>query len=173
MELKTASIRILNQLSALIGSISQDEFTQPLPVLNDSTLGQHIRHTIEFFTCLQYGIVKGVVNYDQREHDKSIESDKLIALNRIDGIEKFVNECDIDQDLMLEMSYGDQDAPNTRVKSNILRELAYNIEHSVHHMAIIKIGALSLNEDLRVPADFGVAASTIRYQQNQSHEISA
>lgn len=173
MELKAASLRILNQLTELINSLSQEEFTQPLPVLNGSTLGQHIRHTVEFFTCLENGIDKGFVNYDQREHDKSIESDKLIALNKIEAVESFVKQCELEKDLTLEMSYSNDDQPNTKVRSNVQRELAYNIEHGVHHMAIIKIGALALKPNLQLAKDFGVAASTIRYQQNQSKEISA
>lgn len=173
MELKAASIRILNQLSGLINTLSQDEFTKPLPVLNSSTLGQHIRHTIEFFTCLQNGIADRLVNYDQREHNKAIESDRKVALANIKAIKIFIADCNVDQDLTLEMSYGLEDQPNTQVKSNFQRELAYNIEHCVHHMAIIKIGALALKDDLQLPADFGVAASTIRYQKNKSQEVSA
>lgn len=160
-------------MSGLINALSQDEFTKPLPVLNNSTLGQHIRHTIEFFTCLQNGITKGLVNYDQREHNKAIESNKLIALSNIEAIEQFIEGCDANQDLTLEMSYGHEDQPNTQVKSNFQRELAYNIEHCVHHMAIIKIGALALKDGLQLPLDFGVAASTIRYQKNLSQEASA
>jgi hypothetical protein len=48
------------------------------------------------------------------------------------------------------------------------RELVYNIEHVVHHMALVKIGLKELLPDLDLPDDFGVAVSTIRYQHSEA-----
>jgi hypothetical protein len=49
--------------------------------------------------------------------------------------------------------------------TNYFRELTYNIEHAVHHMAIIKIGIREVANYVTLPADFGIAASTIRYKE--------
>jgi len=42
------------------------------------------------------------------------------------------------------------------------RELQYNIEHAVHHLAIIKIGVKTLEDSFKLDDNFGIAASTIR-----------
>jgi hypothetical protein len=32
------------------------QYTQPLTVFNGSSLGQHVRHTVEFFQCLYWDL---------------------------------------------------------------------------------------------------------------------
>jgi hypothetical protein len=54
------------------------------------------------------------------------------------------------------------------IDTNATRELVYNIEHAVHHMAIIKIGVREIATYIDLPTDFGIAASTIRYKEHAS-----
>jgi hypothetical protein len=69
-----------------VTQINEHDFTRPAETLSNSTIGQHIRHTLEFFLCLEHGYGNGVVNYDKRAHDKLIESDKYIAISAIERI---------------------------------------------------------------------------------------
>lgn len=168
MELKNAALRILDQLSNLINELSDKDFNQPLIILNNATLGQHIRHTLEFFICLQDGLDEGKINYDKRRHDKAIETDRILSLSKIQEIVQFLSNSHGNKNLVLELVYGDTENDTHQIDSNFARELAYNIEHGVHHMAIVKIGALALRPTLQLPVDFGVASSTIRYRNNQA-----
>ncbi|MCA1746680.1 MAG: hypothetical protein LC655_03220, partial [Bacteroidales bacterium] len=52
------------------------------------------------------------------------------------------------------------------ISSSVGRELAYCIEHSIHHQAIIKAGLIDLNCTELVSSEFGVAYSTIRYRND-------
>jgi len=62
----------------------------------------------------------------------------------------------------------DQDSRAVKqVKSNLMRELAYNLEHAIHHMALIRIVLNQQFPDVKVDANFGVAYSTIRYNKDQ------
>ncbi len=54
------------------------------------------------------------------------------------------------------------------IASNFYRELIYNIEHAVHHMAIMKIGVLEVAPYVSMPLDFGVAVSTIRHKKSET-----
>jgi uncharacterized damage-inducible protein DinB len=163
-QLKIACISILDQLSIAIGQLTETEFIRPSETLSGSSIGQHLRHTLEFFICLEQGCDKGVINYDKRAHDKLIESDKEVALLAIDRIGRFILKQAQDKSLVLEVGYDLNSDENVSVQTNYFRELTYNIEHAVHHMAIMKIGIREVAPRTSIPADFGVAASTLRYR---------
>lgn len=165
MNLPHACIQILDQLDSLVHQIDEKDFTRPSEALSRSTIGQHLRHTLEFFLCFEQGFACGVVNYDKRAHDKLIESDKFIAIDAIRKIRFFVENLAVERPLKLEVGYDLSSEEFVTVDTNSTRELVYNIEHAVHHMAIMKIGIREVAGYLRLPADFGIAASTVRYKE--------
>ncbi|HYC86308.1 MAG TPA: hypothetical protein VEB86_13840 [Chryseosolibacter sp.] len=165
MNLKQPCLHILNQLGDLVGSIQDQDFSRPSNTLSNSTLGQHLRHTLEFFICMEEGSKRGVINYDKRDHDKLIESDRILALDAIGRIKKFIQGIESDKSLKLEVGYDLNEERYITVETNVTRELVYNIEHAVHHMAIMKIGIREVAPYIELPFDFGVAASTVRYKQ--------
>ena len=165
MKIETACSDILNQLSNLVNQISEKDYSKPVSSLNGSTIGQHIRHTVEFFMCLKQGVKIGSINYDKRAHDKQIETDKFSAMSALSQIHEFLNEMVYNPQLILEVSYNLNNDKGIAVNTNYYRELIYNIEHAVHHMAIIKIGIKEVAPYISLPHEFGVAASTIRYQE--------
>jgi hypothetical protein len=170
MEISTSAIRILDQLRDVTEAIDSNHFGKPSTSLSGSTIGQHLRHTLEFFICFEQGFQRGRLNYDKRAHDKLIETDKFIALSTIESIKDFVTNIDFDKDLQLEVSYDLASDSFTTVNTNSLRELVYNIEHAVHHMAIMKIGIREVAPYLNLPSDFGVAASTVRFQKETEYK---
>jgi uncharacterized damage-inducible protein DinB len=165
MNLTEACSNILNQLTDLVEQISESDYVKPAETLSHSTIGQHLRHTLEFFMCFEHGFDKGVVNYDKRAHDKLIESDKFLALASIDRITGFVNHL-TDKRLQLEVGYDLEKETFVTIDTTATRELVYNIEHAVHHMAIMKIGIKEIASYIKLAPDFGIAASTIRYKEN-------
>lgn len=162
MHLAKAAITILNQLADLVNQISESDFTRPTELLNGSTIGQHVRHTLEFFVCLERGCRSGMVNYDLRDHDRSIERDRSLALSVIRRANDFVSGLEGNKSLMLEAGYHPEDDTFISIETNIQRELMYNIEHAVHHMAIIKIAVREIAPYVSLNSEFGIAASTLR-----------
>jgi hypothetical protein len=69
--------------------------------------------------------------------------------------------------LKLEVGYKPDSEETMVIATNYLRELTYNIEHAVHHMAIMKIGIREVAGYINLPIDFGVAVSTIRYKDSE------
>jgi len=165
MSLVLASKDILNQLKGVIEQLKEQDFSKSIPVLNNSTIGQHCRHTLEFYTCLKNSLDSGVINYDKRDHDKVIETDKLLSIALIDELKTFLESCKDNVSLKLESCYSIEGNEVDVVDSNLNRELAYNIEHAIHHMAIIKIGLKSIAPYVEIPEHFGVAVSTVKYQR--------
>ncbi len=166
MQLSDACTAILDQLSDIIHQLNEDDFSRPSAILSNSTIGQHSRHTLEFFLCLEQGFQKGHVNYDKRAHDKLIESDKFIALNAIRRIREFIVGQKSDQPLKLEVGYERESEQCITIDTNYFRELTYNIEHAVHHMAIVKIGLQDIAPYVTFPPDFGIAVSTMRHRES-------
>ncbi len=164
-QLLTACKSILDQLEDMVQQIDEKDFCKPSGTLSHSTMGQHLRHTLEFFICLKSGFEIGLVNYDLRNHDKLLEGDKFIAMASLREIQDFVSNHTEDKMLKLEMAY-ERDCENRMtVETNYWRELVYNIEHAVHHMAIMKIGIREVAPYVNLSADFGIAVSTLRYKE--------
>lgn len=164
-QLITACKSILDQLEDLVVQIDEKDFCKPSVTLSQSTIGQHLRHTLEFFVCLRSGFDAGLVNYDKRSHDKLVETDKFIALSSLRGIHEFISDHREDKLLQLELAY-ERDCENWMIiNSNYQRELVYNIEHAVHHMAIMKIGIREVAPYVNLSPEFGIAVSTLRYNE--------
>src|SRR5690606_4703801 len=103
------------------------------------------------------------VNYDLRNRDTSLEVSTDKCIKTINKIIFFLTETRDDFELELSANYSLSDESEVvTLNSTFLRELLYNVEHTIHHLAIIKIGIKSLNVNLVIDETFGVAASTIR-----------
>lgn len=151
--------KTLDELVCLLGQLSNDDFTSPCKALSNSTIGEHTRHIIEMFQCLENQYESGVVNYDKRNRDYRIQSNTEFALQCISDIKKqLVKE---EKTLVLQQII---DREELRINSNYSRELLYNLEHCIHHQALIKVAVLQLDH-LQIDADFGVARSTIEYRK--------
>jgi hypothetical protein len=151
---------VLNELADLIAQMSSDEYTMRSVNLSGATIGQHTRHIIELFQCLYDGYNGGTVNYEKRKRDIRIETDKDVAILCMEDI--LSNICKEDKHLMLDASF----AGDTKisVNSSYNRELIYNLEHAIHHMALIRVGILELTS-ISLSEKFGVAPSTIEYRR--------
>ena len=165
MTLHQTADELLNQLKDIIHQLEDGHFSAQVPVLNNSTVGQHIRHTIEFFLCLMDGKRDGSINYDERKHDVFIEQDSKLALQVIESIQEFLNKEPKDFEMKLIANYSHLDDINQEMPSSFFRELAYNIEHTIHHMALLKIAVQQNYSYVKLPDHFGVASSTVRHQQ--------
>jgi hypothetical protein len=164
MNLNNACTNILAQLSDFVEQLSEFDFSKPSETLSHATIGQHLRHTLEFFICFEQGYASGVINYDKRSHDVLIETDKFIALSTINRIGNFIQSLVEEKELKLEVGYDLGKDEFITIKTTAHRELAYNIEHAIHHMAIIKIGIREVAPYVKLSPDFGIAASTIRHK---------
>lgn len=161
MQLKTSICNLLDQLQYVIEQLTNEEYTQPIKLLSNSSIGQHTRHILEFFIELNKGYATGIVDYDQRTRNHAIESDKFFTINLIAEITGCLEKPD--RELLMNVELGGEN-PSLQVYTNYYRELVYNLEHTVHHMAIIRIGATSISA-VSIPGEFGVAASTLKYRK--------
>jgi len=162
MQLREPISNLLEQLQYVIDELTPIQYTQPVKLLSQSSIGQHTRHILEFFVELNKGYETGMVDYDKRIRNKNIEADKDFAITTISQIGATIQKPD--KELLLQAEYGEGEAHSAQVFSNYYRELVYNLEHTVHHMALIRIGVNAVS-NVVIPDEFGVAASTLKYRK--------
>lgn len=153
---------VLLQLKDVLLQLSDDEYTAPSSLLNNSSVGAHTRHIIELFQCLFSGYYTGTINYDERKRDKKIESDRFFATQLLLGIIEEVDKPD--KLLKLRGLFSEQENEELEINTNFFRETVYNLEHSIHHMALIRV-AIKEVASIKITENFGVATSTIQYKK--------
>ncbi|HLK27512.1 MAG TPA: hypothetical protein VKT28_02950 [Puia sp.] len=162
MQLQQAVNNVFVQLSATLQQLSDKEYSQPCTSLFKNTIGQHVRHIIELFQCLEHGYDSGIINYEKRKRDVLIENNRQIAEMLLQEIHDKLNMPN--KELFLEACYDDVSNEQLSLSTNYYREIAYNLEHTIHHMALIRTGVNEVSKIL-LPENFGVAASTIKHRK--------
>lgn len=150
---------VLIQLIEGIQQLTYDEYTERIPLLSKSTIGEHTRHIIEFFQQLFAGYEIGKINYDNRKRDLRMQEDIDFAVECIANIIQQLDKPD--KPLYLS---GLCIANEEGILTNYYRELLVNVEHCIHHQAIIKVGFLFFEKTENIEA-FGVAKSTLEYRK--------
>ena len=149
----------LTELSDLLSQLGNSDYTKTCYDLSNATIGEHTRHIIEMFQCLENQYNVAVVNYDDRKRDYQIQTDVEFARKAIGTVISNLNKPN--KNVVLQQII---DGEELRIESNYYRELLYNLEHCIHHQALIKVAVLQ-NENLSIDENFGVARSTIEYRK--------
>jgi hypothetical protein len=148
----------LDELIGLLEQLSEEEYSKSCFELSGASIGEHTRHIVEMFQCLNRNYDLGIVNYDKRERNESIQTKADFAVQMIldikNSIEKENKKLELQQMI---------DGTAINIQSNYYRELLYNLEHCIHHQALIKVAILKC-ENVAVNENFGVARSTIEYR---------
>jgi uncharacterized damage-inducible protein DinB len=155
-----SSKEVLLELGEVISQMEDQDYSRPLVIFSNSSIGMHVRHVLEFYQCLfEQG---SELNYDKRQRDLTIQSSIERAKEVITHIVMKLNtltEENLNEPILL--SDIEDNAP---ISTSLSRELHYNFEHTIHHSALLKIGILSLDKGIVISDRFGVAPSTLRYQ---------
>jgi hypothetical protein len=160
MKISSPAIGILEQLKALIIQLKEAEIQLPLEVLSGASIGQHTRHILEFYICLLQQVGKQNICYDKRARNLTLEQNKNNIIENINTIITELTSLKTDKSLTVSTELCNEQHVTP---SSFSREILYVIEHSVHHMAIIKIGVLMNLPHAKLNNNFGIAESTIRF----------
>lgn len=149
----------LDELTDLLHQLSDDDYSKSCQALSNATIGEHTRHILEMFQCLEQSYDLGILNYDNRERNNRIQTETEFAKKCIAQIKTELKSEN--KTIYLEQLI---DGITIRIQSNYYRELLYNLEHCVHHQALIKVAVLQF-ENILIDENFGVARSTIEYRK--------
>lgn len=149
----------LQLLGSVLKKLNNDQYSRKISFLGNASIGAHTRHIIELLKCTTNGYESGTVDYINRIRNQSLETDHWMALSEIEQLLLLVNKQDKQMQLVTENAEG---LLSKTVTTTYFREIVYNAEHAIHHLALIRVALRELNLDI-VGENFGMAYSTIRY----------
>ena len=150
----------LKSLQHLLQNLEEEHYVYQSPLLGNATIGQHIRHTIELAQALLTGYETGEINYDNRKRDLRIETNIAFANT---ALEELLQKTALPNKEIKVIITDNTTGEKETVGSNYFREMAYNTEHTIHHMALIRVGLREMQLEI-VNDQFGVAPSTVKYR---------
>ena len=133
-------------------------------------VGPHLRHILEHYEALLLMQKKNrnVVNYDERERDRSLENEPKYMLSRLQSLTNAIKDWDshnVSQPIAVCLKGGLSGELEFITNSTLGRELMFLASHAVHHFALVQVWCLQ--HGIRLSADFGKAPATVAYEQDR------
>jgi hypothetical protein len=154
----------LESLKNLLHLLSNEQYCFKNIFLGNASIGGHSRHIIELLKCATEGYDSGTVDYLNRVRNLELEANRDKAIQELGSLQEQIRKSNREMKLIVE---GDHiDLPNN-VDTTYYREIVYNTEHTIHHLALIRVALREMQLDI-VDEDFGVAHSTIKYRMSKS-----
>lgn len=160
MQADTALLTAVQQINQVIFRLAPSMYHQPLQEFDGSSLGQHFRHILEFFQCLEDGVQSGTVDYAARNRNPLYETNPEIASAAFEAFSHALPQFDLAQAVQVRAEFGSDNRPC--YDSTVGRELLFVYDHAIHHLAIIKIGLICHFPEISIDKDLGVSPSTIK-----------
>ena len=164
---------LLEQGIQLLREIPDRAYTSHAGDAPAPALGPHFRHCLEFFGCFFDGLDRRIVDYGSRARRRDLETDRSVAIRELERTIERLSELPPEtfgQALELRREVPAKEGRTESFGSTIGRELQFLLSHTVHHYALIAL-ALRL-EGHTVPAEFGVAPSTLEHWRREGRVAS-
>jgi hypothetical protein len=132
-----------------------------------SGIGRHFRHILDLYRCL-VEMDGNRVDYDARQRNADIESDRLVAISTakemVAALEEMAKQqVGLDPEIEVSSNEGRNEGNiSPWCRSSLVRELQYLASHTIHHYALIAM--IFRLQDGAPPDEFGVAPSTLLFE---------
>lgn len=156
---------VLLQGLELLDSVDDSTYAFMLEAPYSASIGKHYRHVIDHFECLVRGLRTGIIDYDNRERDVTLETSVEAARNatiRLIADLHGLTEHDVEAYCLVLYSVGYHDKEPLAIGTIVAREIAYCVSHAIHHFAIIRLVCAEVG--VTMPEIFGIAPSTLKYR---------
>jgi uncharacterized damage-inducible protein DinB len=166
--LAEGNLAVLRQALELVRRLTDDDYCGSTPQLPRGGVGAHFRHVLDHYDSFLGGLSSGRIDYDVRERDHRLETQRDHALSKIDALlREFARIAAHDPlralQVALDCGEGEHRVWST---SSVARELQFLVSHTVHHFAVIAV--LLRLRGVEPGQDFGVAPSTLKYEQSSA-----
>ena len=152
----------LTSLVDLLVILNNKQYTQEIKHLAGASVGGHTRHIIELVQCVLNGYNAGEVNYLNRKRNLDLQTDKQLAVEVLQLLANNIRQEDKRLKVTIEEA---EDSEVQEVYTTYYREIIYNAEHTIHHLALIRVALIEMNLNV-VDEKFGLAYSTIKFRNS-------
>lgn len=164
MDCREGNQQIIRQITELLDTMNNQIYAKPLEVFKGSSIGQHFRHILDFYLCLIKGVQEGTVDYASRDRNPLAESDVHFIKQAFCNVSQVINQFSEEAPVKVCGDFSIQTAQRPELWSSIGRELMFAYDHTLHHLAMIKIGIAAVAPDLQLDHTLGVAPSTMKHR---------
>jgi uncharacterized damage-inducible protein DinB len=157
------NLSVLDQGLTLIAALGEERYARRLPLAYNASIGGHLRHIIDHYQSFFAALETGLLDYEHRERSPGIEHSPEFAgrvLTAMTDRLRSMTGSAMEQTL----AYCAETAPGKMRTTSVGRELEFLLSHTVHHYALVAV--MCRLQDFDPPPEFGVAPSTLRYQQS-------
>jgi hypothetical protein len=159
--LKQNTINILQQVANLVKQIDDNHYSEQLDLLSKNTIAKHVRHILELYVQLMAGLTQNEINYEKRERNLLLEHNRNYTIDFINDLKTSILSLETNLETVQLRTLIQND--ELLVITSLERELVYNIEHAIHHMAIMQIACNHCFKYIVLEKNFGVAYATVQY----------
>ena len=126
--------------------------------------GPHLRHIVEHYDAFTLHIHTSSVDYDTRARDHALESDPLLARQRLRHVQQQLLALDVGriaEPIAVQMRGGLGGEDNYVSFSSLSRELLFLASHAIHHYALVRVRCEA--SGMQLDEHFGKAPATVRH----------
>jgi hypothetical protein len=154
--------RLLDGLDSLLTEVAPEVYCARFATDVSGSIGEHVRHCLDHVSALLGADASAMLSYDRRQRGTAVETDPTEAVRQIlqlkRGIETWSTRS-LDEPIRVTSMISPAGDAVTGW-STLARELAFVVNHTIHHQAII--GLLLAVHGVEVPDRFGHSPSTPR-----------
>jgi len=157
----------LNQANELLTQIDTEIYTNDTVGPFFSSIGSHLRHTLDFFNCLIDGLDGNKIDLTARKRDNTIATNVTAAKNLIRTIQETLFRFkDINTNYLVHVT-DNLGLGNTEINYTLESVLSHANSHMIHHFAMIGYILDALDTKLYIEG-FGYNASTPEEQRKKN-----
>lgn len=139
-----------------------------------SCVGAHLRHVLDCYRCFLKGWESGRIDYDARQRNPAVETDRRVAEETIREIRNglvALRSADRNRRVEVRVDAAAWSDTDPWTQSTLGRELQFLLSHTVHHYALIAMTLRGIG--FEPGRRFGVAPSTLEFQDHEAQPTGA
>ena len=164
---RRALAALLRELRQVLLSVSPQQYTQKPIGPVTSSIGSHIRHSLDHIEAVVFCSDQDQIDYDHRARGTPVETSRDAAIAKIDELTSALEDSHDVQCrpvLLKAMVSAGNDAVITQTTTD--RELLFAFSHTLHHNALIRVMIELLGT--AAPPRFGYAPATLAHLDSQA-----
>lgn len=167
MRLIISCMGLLEEGMRLLERLDDEVYAKTSVLSPRGSVGGHLRHCLDFYRSFLNGLNSGRIDYNSRQRDPLIETDRSYAIHEIRHLlEELRENLSIFRIAPILISTEEGSGRESWCGSSVVRELEFLRSHTIHHYSLM--ATLLRFEGIEPGEHFGVAPSTLRYWQEEA-----